>query len=439
MGCIVLGMMILGGRGWNWSDAGRGFTAVGEDLHRNVLGAVIEKVLHERYGKEANVTVSTMGQFISVSEDDPSVDVLYFNFTLQSSVAFSSHLITPSNPLEACQVFEKALRDPKSIECNAIHPKSISRHFNISSPLPLPKPASILVLSQSPILSPSGRLKHNGVIYSPSSHCFHKSFPPVFNSSFHLSKVEDPVFVLSQFGGKAYFHCFIENAIRLFPFIDELKANPSIRLHYIQTEGSCMPQVLDFIGIDRNRLVSGYVTAPVVLFPDTTERCASPSIVQVHRMQSELKLIVENKFSNTLKEKKHILIIQRQSRRRILNRNELINSLIERFPHETFKIFTDPVPSFETTSKLFHNAKIIIGAHGAGLSNIVFAPRGAVVIEIHPQKERSLITCFIQLSEKLGLHHFSVLSRIGSRNSFLIAPVDLISEIVASNLEILSV
>lgn len=63
---------------------------------------------------------------------------------------------------------------------------------------------------------------------------------------------------------------------------------------------------------------------------------------------------------------------------------------------------------------LFRNAELVIGAHGAGLSHLIFAKPGMRVIEIMPTSLAKSVmlgvqTCFTRLSAVYGHHHTFVL------------------------------
>jgi capsular polysaccharide biosynthesis protein len=55
---------------------------------------------------------------------------------------------------------------------------------------------------------------------------------------------------------------------------------------------------------------------------------------------------------------------------------------------------------------LFAQAEVIVAAHGAALSNLVFCPRGAVVVEIH--YPRYTLGLYWQIAQRLGLRYGAV-------------------------------
>lgn len=64
--------------------------------------------------------------------------------------------------------------------------------------------------------------------------------------------------------------------------------------------------------------------------------------------------------------------------RRLLNENEIANFARE----QGFEIIRCEELSFEAQVTLFSEASVIVGSHGAGLTNIIFAPHTAKIIEM---------------------------------------------------------
>ena len=86
-----------------------------------------------------------------------------------------------------------------------------------------------------------------------------------------------------------------------------------------------------------------------------------------------------------------------------------------------FEIFAAENMNFSEQIEAFASAEIVIGAHGAGLTNIVFCRPGCAVIEIHPEDE--IRTYFWIISEMAGLrYHF--LRGTGSMNHSIGVDVD---------------
>ncbi|MHC2003059.1 glycosyltransferase family 61 protein [Methylobacterium sp. CM6241] len=87
---------------------------------------------------------------------------------------------------------------------------------------------------------------------------------------------------------------------------------------------------------------------------------------------------------------------------------------------------------------LFRNAELVIGAHGAGFSHLVFAKPGMRVIEIAPttlakSKMLGVQTCFTRLSTVYGHHHTFVLHPMKPATSEWSPDIAEIDRLLAAN------
>ena len=74
------------------------------------------------------------------------------------------------------------------------------------------------------------------------------------------------------------------------------------------------------------------------------------------------------------------LYIPRMEKRVVLNETDLLNLL------DGFEIFDLGRHSFAKQVEMFSEAKMVVGAHGAGLTNLLFAPEGCRVLELFPNR-----------------------------------------------------
>lgn len=82
--------------------------------------------------------------------------------------------------------------------------------------------------------------------------------------------------------------------------------------------------------------------------------------------------------------------------RRIVNESELLRVLAA-FEFEVFELSQMPLGD---QIRLFHQASVICGPHGAGLSNLIFAPENAMLIELTPHD--TVNHCFWVQANSLG-------------------------------------
>ena len=88
------------------------------------------------------------------------------------------------------------------------------------------------------------------------------------------------------------------------------------------------------------------------------------------------------------------------SGRRITNEPELIHFMKER----SFEIIYAETLSFEGQVQLFGNASVLIGLHGAGLTNMIFMPAKSAVLEIRNTSDPN--GCYFTLAKSADLNYY---------------------------------
>lgn len=114
---------------------------------------------------------------------------------------------------------------------------------------------------------------------------------------------------------------------------------------------------------------------------------------------------LELSWSKSGKSSKRIIVSRGSSTtRRWLNENDCINLL----DTLNFKLIDPSKLSLSQQVEAFSNAEIILGPHGAGLTNIMFCSPGTKVIEIRSQEqggEYSSANCYEELSSIFRVKH----------------------------------
>ncbi|KAJ1432298.1 hypothetical protein B484DRAFT_395042 [Ochromonadaceae sp. CCMP2298] len=92
----------------------------------------------------------------------------------------------------------------------------------------------------------------------------------------------------------------------------------------------------------------------------------------------------------------------------------MLQALRDNFPAHRVDIFADTDEKLMTCPlcqvRAFHRADVVIGMHGAGLSNAMFMRPGSVLVEVvydFDARHAPIIGIFPRLSEIIGLHHFT--------------------------------
>ena len=115
-----------------------------------------------------------------------------------------------------------------------------------------------------------------------------------------------------------------------------------------------------------------------------------------------LKLF-SDKLKKFSKEKKlqKIYISRRKSRRKIVNENQLIKILLK----HNFKIYFMEDLKFIDQISICNSAKVLIGLHGAGLTNSMWMKKNSILLEIRPRNEFNL-NCYFALANILKLKYY---------------------------------
>jgi capsular polysaccharide biosynthesis protein len=242
------------------------------------------------------------------------------------------------------------------------------------------------------------------------------------------------VVVLTQFWGEGYFHFLLENLPRLFPVLDMVISDPRIKIHVpIGGGGSFIPYLLESLGIERHRLVTGNVEADVVVYPETVQ-CGSPKLVQLSALRSMLEFVGTRGICPQLAfSKRFILVVSREGgARNIVNQRELVDALIRNTNNIDVEVRVfRPQPldkcSHHRDMQIFKNSLVVVAPHGAGLSNIILANPGMVVIEIQTS---NINMCYMDIALRLGLRHFVIVDEKATHSTSLTADIPRILDII---------
>ena len=197
-----------------------------------------------------------------------------------------------------------------------------------------------------------------------------------------------------------YYHWVHDALLRMYGILERLPAD--VRLIVPGKLRPFQEDALTLMGIDRSRWVpftGEELWALEWLFfapPTSKTGHSSPHAVAWfrHRVNQELGLGVAAA-------KRRVFVSRRLAdRRRIVNESDVV-ACLQQYGFETF---TTEALSFRDQAALFADAEVVVANHGAGLTNVMFMPPGAKVIEIF---EPGLIHyCYWTLSEAAGLEYW---------------------------------
>jgi len=142
------------------------------------------------------------------------------------------------------------------------------------------------------------------------------------------------------------------------------------------------------------------------------------------------------KLNKSNKQKKIYLSRAKASHRKVVNENELVQLLTEKYNFEI--IYIEEIKSISQQYNLFFNASHIIAVHGASLTNLIIT-KDIYVVEL--LNEQHLVTSYSHISNCLNNKYFPVLCEnqgegdiIGKEKSFvhndIIVNIDAIDKVL---------
>ena len=231
--------------------------------------------------------------------------------------------------------------------------------------------------------------------------CNQKNISVMYDANRHNLKRHHVVFVISQYRGRAYYHHNVNCQPRLSIFINFLRRHPDIKIHI---RNSIAKLQLDALGL-ANEVVAGQIQAQVVYIPQGGG-CMGRSnhlfaVPILHQLYSKMPMRSTDKC-----ERQSIVLIKRHEKRWLAQNNAILKLLLElvsetgyNFKVQLFSDYPKP-PTFLDTVSIFSHAALVIGAHGAGMANLMFAQPQTYIVEIQCSCRK--IQCYRALAENLG-------------------------------------
>ena len=198
---------------------------------------------------------------------------------------------------------------------------------------------------------------------------------------------------IAQRWGTNYYHFFTECLSRLVGMRKLLLENPSLPLLLPKPQRATafIQETLDLLALPNPLIYQeepGYLCAdhlytvdwvpvPEDTKPDT-ETKPPASLLRIVRR------VMNSKISSSTLPSSRVIYISRGSaaNRQIINEQRLIDAVNSSLPPKfELHIFTGPF-HLNRTIELFSRATLVIGIHGAGLTNMIFMPPGSMVLEL---------------------------------------------------------
>ena len=220
-----------------------------------------------------------------------------------------------------------------------------------------------------------------------------------------VQKLKGTVAFLSvKFGGACYYHWMFDIISRIFLVYQsgiDISSIDKFVVNKFQT--MFQKETIRYLGIPENKIVESsncpYIQADQLIVPSipvndgfrTTQwGCASLK-----------SIFLSNQVSRPLFYPERIYISRNQaSRRRIVNEEEVVN-LLKKIG---FQIITFESTSIREQALYLANAQIVVGPHGAGLTNILFCNPGTKIIEFFAPEY--IVVCYWVISNICGLQYY---------------------------------
>ena len=272
----------------------------------------------------------------------------------------------------------------------------------------IPKHVVYMLIATNAVFTYYGDLISGKNKYVP--HTCIRDISPKYDPNFEKSPLYEEVFSIAERWGNGFYHLNIEDLPRLAPFLIWLRENPQIKIHIFgdgKRNYKYTSQIMEYLQISKKRLVIGPLRARFAYMPETTY-CGFNHVTYTQLLSEEYRYVIHNKFKQ--KKRDSIVLIKRSAGRRFTKHSE-IQTMLQRIAKDynlTFEHFVDThLPSVKDTMEMFNRAVMVVGPHGAGLSNIIFSEPGTFVIEGVCSRPHVNL-CFQRLAYTLGHHYHGI-------------------------------
>jgi len=216
--------------------------------------------------------------------------------------------------------------------------------------------------------------------------------------------IERPFILLGTDGGRNYSHWLTRNVLKL-ALVERAALPASMPLMINADMAGYQLEFIDLLGIPRVRLMPVKVA--------TVIRCREVHVPTTLRLHAKMSIGIDwlrKRLAHLIEppgDARDLLYISRRDsgHRVLLNEGELETSL-QQLGFKT--VVLDGMPVAEQI-RTFSRARVIVGAHGAGLTNLMFAPPSAAVVEITNTKIRHMGD-FREITQQMGQRYIEVVS-----------------------------
>lgn len=236
------------------------------------------------------------------------------------------------------------------------------------------------IIRNGSILANGEVLKDNGQVVDISGGCCK---PEKFNKpKLRLGKLEPgPLGILLHSHDATYYHAMHEFGSRLQYVMDHC---PRSNVEWLIRSSPVQRKIFALLDPQRTLRVTTFTVprhAAYILIPPAPTRADSAAAFRATIVARAYSLYSGPPPPPAGVAPPHVLYVERIKSRAVLNAAELLASVMEFFPGVLDTYPDHGLPLHETVVA-FAGASLVVGGHGAGLTNIIFCRRGAHLIEI---------------------------------------------------------
>ena len=256
--------------------------------------------------------------------------------------------------------------------------------------------------------------------------------------------INNDVISISSYWCDRYYHWLIECFLRLTPVIDFILAHPNIQILNYDPPNEDLWYLYELLGLDKSRFIeynsmNMYHATQYLLVPTATAE-GRTNVYSTQQMSKRLRNAFENtpKYLNFRKQyvipneknpskmKKNIVVQKRHGTRGITNHDELMTELKTKYSNKEYNIWeydTTKSDSIEMVA-MHYFADLLIGPHGAGLSNAIFMDTSGAMLEIYMKQGMMgsndwYNPCHRKTSFAMGIEYEMMRAESGSHGSEL--------------------
>ncbi|MFG1481149.1 glycosyltransferase family 61 protein [Xanthobacter sp. V4C-4] len=218
--------------------------------------------------------------------------------------------------------------------------------------------------------------------------------------------LDEPAFQLGTGLAENYFNWSLRYLSKVAIFQRVLKQRPGLRLLAPAPKQGFIPRSLEFFRVAQDDV--RWLTARTRMRRLTL---SAPSAIGRYNLSPMLPraLRQHEAVTQVWREDRALLYVPRGTvrMRRVVNEPEVIAHLRKR----GFRIFDAGAHPIGEQVRAFKNAAMVIGPHGAALTNIVYCARGTPVIEVVPEGYDQSPTSYRSLSDMFDLPYAHMVGR----------------------------